>query len=277
LRVAAAQLNSGAELEANLAGAERLVREAQGQGAELIVLPEKFNVLGASAHLRAAAEPIDGRTVAWARALACELRVHLVAGSFSESIPGEDKLRNTSILVGPDGEICAIYRKIHMFDVEVAGRRYRESDVEAPGDEIVLGDVGDLRLGLAICYDLRFPELFRILAVRGAQVFALPSAFTVPTGRAHWHVLVRARAIENQAFVIAAGQVGRHPGDHESFGHSLIVDPWGRVLAELPEGEGVAVADLNLAEQDRIRAELPALANRRPATYTWPATVGAAA
>jgi deaminated glutathione amidase len=161
-----------------------------------------------------------------------------------------------------------VYRKIHMFDVEVGGVTYRESDVETPGEEIVVADAGDMKLGLAVCYDLRFPELFRIMAVEGAQGFTLPSAFTVPTGRAHWETLIRARGIENQSFVIAAGQVGRHPPDHESYGHSMIVDAWGTVLAAATdELEGVVVADIDLHAQAEVRAKLPSLANRQPGTY----------
>jgi predicted amidohydrolase len=155
-----------------------------------------------------------------------------------------------------------------MFDVEVGGVTYRESEVEAPGEEIVVADTGSLELGLSVCYDLRFPELFRIMAVDGAQAFSLPAAFTVPTGRAHWEILIRARAIENQAFVIAAGQVGRHPPDHESYGHSMIVDAWGTVLAAAAEqAEHVVTADLDLDAQRDVRAKLPSLANRRPAAY----------
>jgi deaminated glutathione amidase len=174
--------------------------------------------------------------------------------------------------IGPDGEVRAVYRKIHLFDVEVGGRVYRESDTDEPGDEIVLSELGDgIGLGMTVCYDLRFPELYRILAVRGARVLAVPSAFTLPTTRAHWEPLVRARAIENQCFVVAANQVGRHPGDYESGGHSLIVDPWGEVLAQAgEEDEAVIVADLDLGRQDEVRATLPALANRRPGVYRWP-------
>jgi predicted amidohydrolase len=158
-----------------------------------------------------------------------------------------------------------------MFDVEVGGVTYSESEVEASGDEIVVADVGALKVGLAVCYDLRFPELFRIMAVRGAHAFTLPSAFTVPTGRAHWDTLIRARAIENQAFVIAAGQVGSHPPDHESYGHSMIVDAWGTVLAQAgDQAEHVIVADLDLVAQSEVRAKLPSLANRQPDAYRWP-------
>jgi predicted amidohydrolase len=281
LRAAAVQLNSGADRKANVAAAERLVREAAADGAELIVGPEKFTGIGTPDQIRAVAEPLDGPTVAWARALAAELGVWLVPGSITERAAGTQRLHNTSILCGPDGELHATYRKIHMFDVEVGGKSYRESEVQAPGDEIVVVNAGDLPIGMATCYDLRFPELFRILALRGALAFALPAAFTVPTGEAHWQTLVRARAIENQAFVIAAGQVGEHSGGHASYGHSMIVDAWGNVLAEAGDGAGACVitADLDLAEQAKVREQLPSLENRRPDTYIWPsaATTGALA
>lgn len=279
MRAAAVQLNSSDDKASNLDAAEALVRQAAADGAGLVVLPEKFNLLGAPQHLRAGAEPLDGPTVAWACRLASELALWLVAGSFAELVDGDRHLRNTSVLCGPDGDRHAVYRKIHMFDVDVGGKQYRESETEAAGEEIVLAEADGIELGMTICYDLRFPELFRILAVRGARAFALPAAFTVPTGRAHWDVLVRARAIENQAFVIAAGQVGDHPGGYSSYGHSMIVDPWGNVLAEAAgdAGECVVVADLDLAEQDRVREQLPSLENRRPDTYIWPAVAGAVA
>jgi deaminated glutathione amidase len=271
MRAAAVQLNSNENKERNLGIAERLVREAGSDGAELVVLPEKFNVLGSPEQLAAGAEPLDGPTLKWAGALARELGLWLVAGSIVEEVEHDEKLRNTSALIGPDGARHAVYRKIHMFDVEVEGMVYRESDAESAGDEIVVADAGELQLGLAVCYDLRFPELFRIMAVRGARAFSLPSAFTVPTGRAHWEVLLRARAIENQAFVIAAGQVGKHPPDHESYGHSMIVDPWGAVLASATsEPEKIVVADLDLEAQEETRRKLPSLANRRPGAYRWP-------
>jgi len=277
VRAAAVQLNSNKEKGRNLSVAGLLVREAAGDGAELIVLPEKFNVLGSPDDLRAGAEPVPGPTTDWAASLSRELGVWLVAGSIVERIEGDDKLRNTSVLIAPDGEIRATYRKIHMFDVEVGGVVYRESDAEAPGDEVVVADVDGVELGMAVCYDLRFPEIFRIMAVRGARVFSLPAAFTVPTGRAHWEVLLRARAIENQAFVIAAGQIGKHPPDHESYGHSMIVDPWGAVLAEAPDEECYVAADLDLDAQREVREKLPSLANRQPQAYRWPVPIEAGA
>jgi predicted amidohydrolase len=199
-----------------------------------------------------------------------------VAGSILERLPGQDKLANTSVHVDSRGEVRAAYRKLHMFDVEVAGRAYRESEIEEPGEEIVTSELdGGVGLGLTICYDLRFPELYRILAVRGARVIAVPSAFTLATTRDHWEVLLRARAIENQAFIVAANQVGAHPGGHRSGGRSMIVDPWGLILAQAPDREAYVVAELDLERQNQIRAELPSLANRRPAAYRWPEQVHA--
>jgi predicted amidohydrolase len=274
LRVAAVQLNSTADMTANLATADRLTRAAAADGARLIVLPEKWTAMGSEAQQRAAAEPLDGSVVQWARAIARELEVDLLAGSMLELVSGQEKLANTSVHVDPQGEIRAVYRKMHMFDVEVDGRSYRESELEEPGDEIVLSQTADgVELGLSICYDLRFPELYRILAVRGARVLVLPAAFTLATTRDHWETLVRARAIENQAFVVAANQYGAHPGGQRSGGRSMIVDPWGVVLAQAADGEGHIVADLDLERQQEIRARLPALANRRGAAYRWPEEV----
>jgi predicted amidohydrolase len=271
MRVAAVQLNSTADTAANLAAADRLTRAAAADGARLIVLPEKWNVIGSDDQLRAGAQALDGPAISWARATARELGVDLVAGSIAEHVVGQEKLANTCVHVDPEGEVRAVYRKVHMFDVEIDGRAYRESDVEQAGEEIVLSETADgVELGLSICYDLRFPELFRILAVRGARVIALPSAFTLPTTRDHWETLIRARAIENQTFVIAANQVGAHPGGNRSGGRSMIVDPWGVVLAQAPDREGYVVAECDLESQREIRARLPALSNRRPVVYRWP-------
>ena len=276
MRVAAVQLNSTADPTANVAAAENLVRAAAAQGASLIVLPEKWTAMGSDEQLRAAAEPLEGSAIRWARAVARELDVDLVAGSICERLADQEKLANTSVHVGPDGELRAVYRKLHMFDVEVGGRTYRESELEEPGDEIVLSRTADgVELGLSICYDLRFPELYRILAVGGARVLVVPAAFTLATTRDHWETLLRARAIENQAFVIAANQVGEHPGGHRSGGRSMIVDPWGVVVAQAPDRETHVVADLDLERQREIRAQLPSLANRRPEVYRWPQEVPA--
>jgi deaminated glutathione amidase len=276
VKVAAVQLNSGADRVSNLAVADRLTRAAAADGARLIVLPEKWTAIGSDEQSRAAAEPLDGPTIGWARAIARELGIDLVAGSILELLDGQERLANTSVHVDPSGDLKAAYRKLHMFDVEVGGRTYRESDLEQPGDEIVISRTADgIELGLSICYDLRFPELYRILAVRGARVLTVPAAFTLATTRDHWETLLRARAIENQAFVIAANQVGAHPAGQHSGGRSMIVDPWGLVLAQAQDAEGYIVADLDLARQDEIRSRLPALANRRPEVYQWPSEVSA--
>jgi deaminated glutathione amidase len=271
LRAAAVQLNSNVDKARNLDAAERLVRAAAADGAELVALPEKWNLLAGGEGLLAGAEPLDGPSLTGARGWARELGIHLLAGSIAERGGDEgEKASNTSVLIGPEGEDLAVYRKIHMFDVDAGGVSYRESEHELAGSEVVTGPVGELIAGLSVCYDLRFPELFRILALRGARLLTVPSAFTAATGRDHWEVLLRARAIENQAFVIAPNQVGEAPPHFASFGHSAIVDPWGAVLAMAPDEECFIAADLDLAAQDRVREELPSLANRRPRAYAWP-------
>ncbi len=290
MRAAAVQLNSTEDKDRNVATAERLTRAAAADGADLVVLPEKFNVLGTHEHYEAGAETLEGPTIAWARATARELGIDLVAGSIVERREGHDRLGNTSVHVGPDGELRGVYRKIHMFDVTVEGKEYRESASQEAGDEIVTSEAEGARLGLTVCYDLRFPELYRILAIRGARILIVPAAFTKHTGQAHWDTLLRARAIENQAFVIAADQIGVHPPDNESFGGSQILDPWGELLALAPVTESLGArpnddraarlaqetfvaADLDLARQDEVRESLPSLANRVPSAYRWPQEV----
>jgi predicted amidohydrolase len=262
------QLNSNGNKARNLGAAERLVRAAAADGAELVALPEKWNLLAAGEEMAAGAEPLDGPSLTAARTWASELGVHLLAGSIAEQ--GEEKAFNTSVLIGPDGADLATYRKIHMFDVEAGGVEYRESEHEQAGGEIVSARLDGLELGLSVCYDLRFPELYRILAVRGARLIAVPSAFTAATGRDHWEVLLRARAIENQVFVLAPNQVGEAPPQYSSYGRSAIVDPWGVVLATAPDEECFVAAELDLVAQERTREQLPSLANRRPQAYAWP-------
>ena len=267
MRAAAIQLNSTADKARNLEAAARLVAEAGAAGAELIVLPEKWNLLGDGREIAAGAERLDGPTLGAVRSWARDLGVVIVAGSIAERGDDGERSFNTSCLVDRGGEIVATYRKIHMFDVDVGGVSYRESDHEQAGEEIVGARVGGLELGLTVCYDLRFPELYRALAVDGARVITVPSAFTAATGRDHWEVLLRARAIENQVFVIAANQFGQAPPQYDSYGRSLIADPWGTVLATAPDGEGFVTADLDLERQAQIRRSLPSLANRRPQAY----------
>ena len=271
LRVAAVQMNSRDDIAANLDTALALIDRAAASGARLVALPEVWTYLGPSEGNRDAAEPIPGPTVELLAERARRHRLYLHAGSLYESRPGEPLLRNTAVVLNPDGDIIARYSKIHMFDVTLDGvAAYRESDTNAPGDEIVVADVDGVRVGLAICYDLRFPELFRILALRGAEVVVLPAAFTLTTGKDHWEVLIRARAIENGLFMVAPAQVGQFPPHHHTYGRSLIVDPWGIVLATAPDTETVVVADLDLAYLKKVRRQIPSLANRMPDRYRWP-------
>jgi deaminated glutathione amidase len=237
-----------------------------------VVLPERLDIRGAPEQYALKSEPLDGHVVGWARALAAELGIDLVAGSIAERREGHERVANTSVHAGPDGEIKAVYRKIHMFDVEVGGVEYRESEHSEPADEVVVSETADnVPLGLTICYDLRFPELYRILALQGARIITVPANFTRITGQAHWEVLLRARAIENQVFVIAPGQ-GRGAGpEADSYGNSMIVDPWGEVLTRAGgEGACFVAADLDLARQQEIREKLPSLANRVAGAYRWP-------
>jgi predicted amidohydrolase len=276
MRAAAVQLSSTPDRDRNLEAADRLTRAAAAQGAELVVLPEKWPVLGTAEQTAAGAERLDGPALTWARGAARELGIDLVAGSIAERVEGAERGANTAVHVGPDGEDRAVYRKIHMFDVEVGGRTYRESAHEAPGEEVVLSETAEgVGLGMTICYDLRFPELYRILAVRGAQVLTVSAAFTETTTREHWEVLLRARAIEDQCFVVAANQIGEHAPGLRSGGRSMIVDPWGVVLATAPDAETVVVADLDLEHLGAVRARLPSLANRQAAAYRWPEPVRA--
>jgi deaminated glutathione amidase len=272
MRAAAVQLQATTDTEQNLVSAERLTRAAAADGAELVVLPERLDIRGASADYMSGAEPLDGRPVTWARELARELGIDLVAGSVAERRDGRERVSNTSVHAGPDGEIRAVYRKIHMFDVEVGGVEYRESESSEPAGDIVLSETATgVPLGMTICYDLRFPELYRILALRGARVVTVPANFTRVTGEAHWEVLLRARAIENQVFVVAPGQGHGDGPEGDSYGNSMIVDPWGDVLARAPaDGEHFIAADLDLARQDEIREKLPSLANRMESAYRWP-------
>jgi predicted amidohydrolase len=273
LRVACVQMTSGPDKAANLEKAERLVARAAATGADVVALPEKWNAIGEADALYAAAESLDGgETVdamaGWARGHG----ITLVGGSISEQRDGHEKLSNTSIAFGPDGDVLGVYRKIHLFDVEVEGNVYRESEAEEPGEEAVVVQA-DWPIGLSVCYDIRFPELYRILALEGAELVTVPAAFTVPTGRDHWHVLMRARAIENQYYIAAPGQVGETRPGKPSYGRSLIVDPWGIVLAQAADEETVITAELDRARLRSVREKLPSLKNRRADAYRWPARV----
>jgi predicted amidohydrolase len=267
MRVAAIQMTSTDDVAANLAATRCFVAEAVSAGAaELIALPENFAFLRREGEPIPCAQGLDGEIVATLRTLARQHHVWILGGSFPEAMPESGHVHNTSVAVDPDGEIAGIYRKIHLFDVDLSGQGglvYRESDRVVPGDELVCVPTPFGGIGLSICYDLRFPELYRSLAARGVRFLAVPAAFARETGRDHWEVLLRARAIENQAFVVAAAQFGDHGNGRSSHGRSMIVDPWGLVLARAPDAPGPVFADCRLDQQDRIRAALPVLGHRR--------------
>ncbi|HWN57452.1 MAG TPA: carbon-nitrogen hydrolase family protein [Methylomirabilota bacterium] len=261
---AAIQMTAGNDKAANLEPAERLVRVGAARGANLVALPEVYNWRGKRAEQSAAAETLDGESLSLMSRLARELRIHIVAGSITERGDDSSRSYNTSVLLGPDGARMAVYRKIHLFDVDLPGRvTVRESDSKLAGADVVCAETSLGAIGLSICYDLRFPELYRRLAFAGARILMVPSAFTFPTGEAHWEPLIRARAIENQGYVIAPAQFGPNIYGYSDYGNSMIVDPWGRVLARAADQEGVVVAPIDLEYQDRVRSELPALKHAR--------------
>jgi len=261
---AAVQMLASDNKAANLEEAEHWVRQAAAAAARLVVLPEVFIWRGNKKIEHEFAEPIAGPTATKMGDLALQLGIFLLAGSILEEIPNSHKVYNTSLLFDPRGKLIASYRKIHLFDVDLAnGVSLRESDTRAHGAGLVVADTELGKMGLSVCYDLRFPELYRGLADRGAQLIFVPSAFTAFTGAAHWEALLRARAIENQVFIVAADQFGKSAKSFECHGHSMIIDPWGTILAELPDGPGVITADLDLDRLTKVRAELPALRHRR--------------
>jgi predicted amidohydrolase len=260
---AAIQLSAGPDKDENFAKAERLVRDAARQGAALVVLPEVFFWRGTRDDERAAAEPIPGPTTSRLAALARDLGVHLVGGSLLERSPEGGKAFNTCTVYAPDGSLVARYRKVHLFDVDIPGHvSIRESDTRLGGSETVTVRTEVASLGLGLCYDLRFPELFRRLTRDGAEIVCLPSAFTFATGAAHWEILLRARAIENQVYVIAPNQMGKSPSGITDYGHSLIVDPWGTPIARAPNKETAILAEIDLDYLAQVRRELPCLEHR---------------
>jgi predicted amidohydrolase len=263
VRVAVCQLNARDNRADNLRAARELLERAAGAGADLAMLPEYVDYLGPAAGAPKP-EPIDGEFATFFADAARDLGIWVHAGSFHEIGPDGDRTYNTSLIFGRDGALAARYRKIHLYDVEIPGRvSYQESRTVAPGSDVVTAHVDGVPFGLSICYDLRFPELYRRLAVDGATVLVVPAAFMMHTGRDHWEVLLRARAIENQCYVLAAGQIGDHEPRRTCFGRSMIIDPWGTVVAQAPDTVGITVADLDLERLSLVRAELPSLANRR--------------
>lgn len=263
MRVAVCQVNSREDRDHNLDVARGLLQRAAAAGADLAVLPEYVDYLGPGA-TAPKPETTDGEFAGFFAEAARELGIWVHAGSFHETGPDDQHTYNTSLIFSPQGELTATYRKIHLYDVEIAGRvSYQESRTVAPGDQTVVTEIAGVPTGLSICYDLRFPELYRRLAVAGARVLVVPAAFMMHTGRDHWEILLRARAIENQCYVIAAGQVGDHDPGRTCFGRSMVIDPWGTVLAQAPDTITIATADLDLDRLEKIRTDLPSLANRR--------------
>lgn len=269
LVVAAVQMRSGLDKEQNLSTAERLIDEAVGGGAKLVALPEHFSCGGVAQIQRENAEPIPGPTVERLRNRAGSAGIYLVAGSLAERVPDSDRVFNTSVLINPRGEIAATYRKIHLFDVELNDQpAVRESDFFQAGDSIVAARTDCGTVGLTVCYDLRFPEMYRALAVGGAEIICVVSSFMASTGRYHWEPLLRARAIENQVFIVAPDQAGPLPGTNVlRYGHSAIIDPWGTVLAQASDAEGVITAEIDFECLAAVRKQLPSLAGRRPVIY----------
>ena len=262
------QLTATPDKARNLERAELLVERAAAAGAQLVALPEKWNGVGGPDVLHAVSEPLEGgESVEALRGWARRLGIALVGGSITERREGREKLSNTCVAIDADGDVAGVYRKIHLFDVEVGGVVYSESEAEEAGDEAVVAPLAGWPVGLTVCYDVRFPELYRAIALEGARLVAVPSNFTLHTGRDHWEVLVRARAIENQLYVVAPAQVGEPVHGRASYGRSLVVDPWGTVLAQAPDEETVIVADLRAARVDEVRDRLPVLRHRRPEAY----------
>jgi len=263
VKLALCQMTSGADAAANLAAAQTLVRQAAAEGAAFICLPEYFLYYGPQENWKQVAGEQTPPALAAMSALASELRVHLSLGSVLEDVPASPKVANTSVLIGPDGAERARYRKRHLFDVNLpaaAGlpeRKYCESDVLIAGDAPVVAHVDDWTVGLSICFDLRFPDHYQQLRRMGVELILVPSAFTAATGRAHWKPLLRARAIETQCYLAAAAQVGRCTPDKQCHGHSMLVDPWGRVVAEKDDGEGVILGELNKEAVDDARRAIP--------------------
>jgi nitrilase len=266
VKAAAIQMTSGMEVAANLVRARELLEQAAARGARLAVLPENFALMARrEPDKRAAAEDEgDGPIQAMLAAAARDFRLTVVGGTMPMRVPGEARPAAASLVYGPDGERIGRYDKIHLFDVDVPGasESHRESSGMVPGREVVVLDTPAGRIGVAVCYDLRFPELFRHMAERGAQLFAVSAAFTVPTGQAHWDLLNRARAVENLCHLVVSAQVGQHPNGRATYGHSMVVDCWGGVLDELPAGEGAAIGEIDLERQARVRREFPALEHR---------------
>ncbi len=272
IQAAAVQMNSTDNRDLNIEKAEAFIRKAAADGAELVTLPEYFSYLSSEGEEIPFAEPLDGTLITKMRGIAKELGIYLLCGSVPEKIKRSSKIYNTSVLIDPRGKTVGSYRKMHLFDISIKGKAaFKESNYYEGGKDIVLVKTDKGKWGMTICYDLRFPELYRSLALKGAEVIFIPSAFTSYTGMFHWMALLRARAIENQVFVIAPAQVGTHSKKRSSYGHSSIIDPWGKIVALLQDGEGVISAKLDLQYQKNLRKSFPCLehVSRRLVPRRW--------
>lgn len=270
LRVSLVQLQVTGDRERNVNRAIELCREAAEDDPELIVLPENFNFTGTEEEKLAHAETMDGPSLPKLQALADELDVYIGAGSIKMGVPNDDRLRNRHCVIDPEGNVQDIYEKLHIFNANVGDTDVENSMVERGGDEAVLTEINGVTVGLTICFDVRFPELYRILALRGAEVILVPSMFTLHTGKDHWDTLLKARAIENQVYVVAPAVYGKKPTGSWTYGRSAVVNPWGLIEHKAADGETVLTADLDLSQVQDTRESLPTLNARRPEAYEWP-------
>lgn len=275
-RVALVQLKIGSEKEANVSQALQFIQEAAKSEPDLIILPENFSFLGTSAEILKHAETYNGPTLSRIGDAAKKYGVHILAGTLKLRSEDSTKVGNTACLIGPDGSLKAAYQKVHLFDANVGGRTYAASEVEQPGDDLVLATVNGVKIGIGVCYDLRFPEMFRILTLRGAKIICLPSMFTLHTGKDHWEPLIRARAIENQVYIAAAAVFGQYPPRQDwAYGRSMVVDPWGIIIAQAQDVSGVIATEVDLDRIDEVRRKMPCLKHRRPDVYKWPELIEA--
>lgn len=270
LRVSMVQMQITADVNTNVQKAVDLIREAAKSNPDVIVLPENFHFFGTKEEFNKVAETIDGPTITRFRSLAKELEIYLVAGTMKLRSDDSEKLKNICCVINPEGEIQDIYNKIHTFNAQVGGRTYAGSQVEEAGEDIVVTSINGVKVGLSVCFDIRFPEMFRILALKGAKVILVPAIFMLHTGKDHWEVLLRARAIENQVYIVAPATHGKFPPNNEwSYGRSMAIDPWGLVISQASDLDGVVTTDLNLDLVEDIREKVPSLAQRRPDVYNW--------
>jgi deaminated glutathione amidase len=270
LKVSMVQMQVTNDVEVNVNKAIALIKEAAMSNPDVVVLPENFHLMGTKKEFFEKAESIDGHTITALRKLARELGIYIVAGTMKLRVHNEEKLRNSCCVINPEGEIQDIYDKIHTFNAQVGGRTYSGSQVEEAGDRIIVTNIKGVSVGLSVCFDIRYPEMFRILALKGAKVILVPAIFMLHTGKDHWEVLLRARAIENQVYMVAPATYGKFPPHEEwSYGRSMAIDPWGLMIAQSSDKDGVITVDLDLDLVEDVRKRVPTLSQRRPDVYNW--------